>query len=173
MDLFAELEVFAAVYKMSYISVLKRKSTSGNSHFRSWQREYVLDYELGKITTVLSVNAELLCVTSSPFLGSNLRVKRWVSVILLPLNLFWCPSGDALRCYTCMGSNNEDCNRQGSKLCPSFSDACAVVVGHDSESSNISGVAFLSLAPSLIEIVLPGTPQCCKNMQEQLRGWCF
>ncbi|CAL1578203.1 unnamed protein product [Knipowitschia caucasica] len=38
----------------------------------------------------------------------------------------------ALQCYTCMGSNNEDCNRQGSKPCPSFSDACAVVQGHDS-----------------------------------------
>lgn len=42
--------------------------------------------------------------------------------------------GEALQCYTCMGSNNEDCNRQGSKSCPSYSDACAVVVGHDSES---------------------------------------
>uniref|UniRef100_A0A8C5D5I2 Lymphocyte antigen 6 family member pge n=1 Tax=Gouania willdenowi TaxID=441366 RepID=A0A8C5D5I2_GOUWI len=41
-------------------------------------------------------------------------------------------SGEALHCYTCMGSNNEDCNRQGSKACPSYSDACAAVVGHDS-----------------------------------------
>ncbi|KAA8583953.1 hypothetical protein FQN60_015161 [Etheostoma spectabile] len=31
-----------------------------------------------------------------------------------------------------MGSNNADCNRQGSKSCPGYSDACAVVVGHDS-----------------------------------------
>uniref|UniRef100_A0AAQ4RH14 Lymphocyte antigen 6 family member pge n=1 Tax=Gasterosteus aculeatus aculeatus TaxID=481459 RepID=A0AAQ4RH14_GASAC len=29
----------------------------------------------------------------------------------------------ALRCYTCMGSNNDNCNRQGSKSCPSYSDA--------------------------------------------------
>uniref|UniRef100_A0A3P8VYV4 Lymphocyte antigen 6 family member pge n=1 Tax=Cynoglossus semilaevis TaxID=244447 RepID=A0A3P8VYV4_CYNSE len=36
---------------------------------------------------------------------------------------------DTLQCYTCMGSNNEDCNRQGSKTCPSYSDACALVVG--------------------------------------------
>lgn len=60
-----------------------------------------------------------------------------------------------------MGSNNEDCNRQGSKLCPSFSDACAVVVGHDSESSNTSGVAFLSLALSLaFSGFLPGKMVC-------------
>uniref|UniRef100_A0A8C2ZGY2 Lymphocyte antigen 6 family member pge n=1 Tax=Cyclopterus lumpus TaxID=8103 RepID=A0A8C2ZGY2_CYCLU len=43
-----------------------------------------------------------------------------------------CPPGEALQCYSCMGSNNDDCNRQGSKSCPSYSDACAVVVGHDS-----------------------------------------
>lgn len=52
------------------------------------------------------------------------------------------PSGEALQCYTCMGSNNDDCNRQGSKSCPSYSDACAVVVGHDSESNSDSVVAF-------------------------------
>ncbi|KAG7462700.1 hypothetical protein MATL_G00187570 [Megalops atlanticus] len=40
--------------------------------------------------------------------------------------------GEALRCYTCMGSNDDDCNRQGSKTCPSYSDACAVVRGHGS-----------------------------------------
>lgn len=54
-------------------------------------------------------------------------------------------SGEALQCYTCMGSNNDDCNRQGSKSCPSYSDACAVVVGHDSESTSDSIVAFLLL----------------------------
>ncbi|XP_061693264.1 lymphocyte antigen 6 family member pge isoform X2 [Syngnathoides biaculeatus] len=37
--------------------------------------------------------------------------------------------GMALQCYTCIGSNNEDCNRQGSRTCPSYADACAVVVG--------------------------------------------
>lgn len=55
------------------------------------------------------------------------------------------PSVKALRCYTCMGSNNDDCNRQGSKSCPSYSDACTVVVGHDSESSSDGVVAFLLL----------------------------
>ncbi|XP_077437267.1 lymphocyte antigen 6 family member pge [Vanacampus margaritifer] len=47
-------------------------------------------------------------------------------VVLLTSN------GTALQCYTCMGSNNEDCNRQGSRTCPSYSDACAVVVGQNS-----------------------------------------
>lgn len=44
---------------------------------------------------------------------------------------FWL--GGALQCYTCMGSTDEDCNRQGAKTCPSYSDACAVVKGHGSE----------------------------------------
>uniref|UniRef100_A0A3B5M2X1 UPAR/Ly6 domain-containing protein n=1 Tax=Xiphophorus couchianus TaxID=32473 RepID=A0A3B5M2X1_9TELE len=50
----------------------------------------------------------------------------------LVLTLSLSHRGEALKCYTCMGSNNDDCNRQGSKSCPSYSDACAVVVGHDS-----------------------------------------
>ncbi|KAG7512721.1 hypothetical protein JOB18_038436 [Solea senegalensis] len=49
-----------------------------------------------------------------------------IALVLLPNN------SEALRCFTCMGSNNEDCNQQGSKSCPSYSDACAVVLGHDS-----------------------------------------
>ncbi|KAM4598947.1 lymphocyte antigen 6 family member pge [Fundulus diaphanus] len=49
-----------------------------------------------------------------------------LSVVLLPTY------SEALKCYTCMGSNNDDCNRQGSKSCPSYSDACAVVLGLDS-----------------------------------------
>lgn len=74
-----------------------------------------------------------------------LLARSHVSIVAKWLTFFFLlPSGDALQCYTCMGSNNEDCNRQGSKSCPSFSDACAVVVGHDSESNTDSGVAFSS-----------------------------
>ncbi|KAM9847507.1 lymphocyte antigen 6 family member pge [Aulostomus maculatus] len=49
-----------------------------------------------------------------------------LSLVLLASN------SEALRCLTCMSSNNEDCNRQGSKTCPGYSDACAVVVGLNS-----------------------------------------
>ncbi|XP_044069244.1 lymphocyte antigen 6 family member pge isoform X2 [Siniperca chuatsi] len=60
-----------------------------------------------------------------------MRVVQYYPLLLLSLVLLATYS-EALRCYTCMGSNNDDCNRQGSKSCPSYSDACAVVVGHDS-----------------------------------------
>ncbi|XP_026165574.1 lymphocyte antigen 6 family member pge [Mastacembelus armatus] len=59
------------------------------------------------------------------------RAVQYCLLLLLSLVLL-ATSSEALRCYTCMGSNNDDCNRQGSKSCPNYSDACAVVVGHDS-----------------------------------------
>ncbi|KAM9344607.1 lymphocyte antigen 6 family member pge [Symphorus nematophorus] len=60
-----------------------------------------------------------------------MRAVQFCPLLLLSLVLL-ANNSEALRCYTCMGSNNDDCNRQGSKSCPSYSDACAVVVGHDS-----------------------------------------
>ncbi|XP_070772629.1 lymphocyte antigen 6 family member pge [Enoplosus armatus] len=60
-----------------------------------------------------------------------MRAVQYCPLLLLSLVLL-ATNSEALRCYTCMGSNNDDCNRQGSKSCPSYSDACAVVVGHDS-----------------------------------------
>ncbi|NP_001314767.1 lymphocyte antigen 6 family member pge precursor [Danio rerio] len=55
------------------------------------------------------------------------------SFLLLGLGFVLLASqSEALQCYTCMGSTDEDCNRQGSKTCPSYSDACAVVRGHGS-----------------------------------------
>uniref|UniRef100_A0A4W3I2X1 Lymphocyte antigen 6 family member pge n=1 Tax=Callorhinchus milii TaxID=7868 RepID=A0A4W3I2X1_CALMI len=40
--------------------------------------------------------------------------------------------GDALRCYTCVGSGDEDCNKQGVHKCPNYSDACAIMKGQSS-----------------------------------------
>ncbi|XP_074532448.1 lymphocyte antigen 6 family member pge [Halichoeres trimaculatus] len=60
-----------------------------------------------------------------------MRAVGYSPLLLLSLILLATHS-EALQCFTCMGSNNEDCNRQGSKSCPSYSDACAVVVGHNS-----------------------------------------
>uniref|UniRef100_A0A3B4T5X8 Lymphocyte antigen 6 family member pge n=1 Tax=Seriola dumerili TaxID=41447 RepID=A0A3B4T5X8_SERDU len=67
---------------------------------------------------------------------------------LLLLSLVLLATNEALHCYTCMGSNNEDCNRQGSKSCPSYSDACAVVVGHDGVMKSCSYKSFCSQANS-------------------------
>ncbi|KAM6997207.1 lymphocyte antigen 6 family member pge [Tautogolabrus adspersus] len=60
-----------------------------------------------------------------------MRPDQYCPLLLLSFILL-ATNSEALNCYTCMGSNNNDCNRQGSKSCPSYSDACAVVVGHDS-----------------------------------------
>ncbi|XP_045566389.1 CD59A glycoprotein-like [Salmo salar] len=53
-------------------------------------------------------------------------------MVLLVTLLFLASCCEALRCYTCMGFDDEDCNRQGSTTCPSHSDACAVVRGQGS-----------------------------------------
>ncbi|KAM8851953.1 lymphocyte antigen 6 family member pge [Synchiropus picturatus] len=60
-----------------------------------------------------------------------MRAVHYCPLLLLSF-LLLASNSKALQCFTCMGSNNEDCNRQGSKSCPSHSDACASVVGHDS-----------------------------------------
>uniref|UniRef100_A0A3B5KDW6 Lymphocyte antigen 6 family member pge n=1 Tax=Takifugu rubripes TaxID=31033 RepID=A0A3B5KDW6_TAKRU len=71
-------------------------------------------------------------------------------------------SGDALQCYTCMGSNNDDCNRQGSKSCPNYSDACASVVGHDSGvMKSCSYKSFCSQASSQGYRAPGVTVHCC------------
>ncbi|KAK6329527.1 hypothetical protein J4Q44_G00015050 [Coregonus suidteri] len=63
---------------------------------------------------------------------NNMRAFQSCVLPLVSL-LFLINDSEALQCYTCMGSTDEDCNRQGSKSCPSYSDACAVVRGHGSE----------------------------------------
>uniref|UniRef100_A0A671TEP5 Si:ch211-113d22.2 n=1 Tax=Sparus aurata TaxID=8175 RepID=A0A671TEP5_SPAAU len=35
----------------------------------------------------------------------------------------------ALKCHTCVASNEEDCNRQGSTSCPQYADACSTITG--------------------------------------------
>lgn len=55
---------------------------------------------------------------------------RWIKHALSVLSVWL---AEALQCYTCMGSTDEDCNRQGSKACPSYSDACAIIKGDGSK----------------------------------------
>ncbi|KAM8760048.1 uncharacterized protein AB9X84_008262 isoform 3-T3 [Acanthopagrus schlegelii] len=39
------------------------------------------------------------------------------------------PASQALKCHTCVASNEEDCNRQGSTSCPQYADACSTITG--------------------------------------------
>lgn len=41
---------------------------------------------------------------------------------------FVCPV-HALKCHTCVASNENDCNRQGSTSCPQYADACSTITG--------------------------------------------
>ncbi|XP_040530845.1 uncharacterized protein LOC121111178 [Gallus gallus] len=58
-------------------------------------------------------------------------MMRTVFSLVLFSSLFVIKS-EALQCYTCVGSSDDDCNRQGTQQCPGHSDACAVMRGQAS-----------------------------------------
>ncbi|XP_064001667.1 CD59 glycoprotein-like [Pogoniulus pusillus] len=58
-------------------------------------------------------------------------MMRMVCSLLLVSSLFVL-KGEALQCYTCVGSGDDDCNRQGTQQCPGHSDACAIIRGQAS-----------------------------------------
>ncbi|XP_077470348.1 lymphocyte antigen 6 family member pge [Stigmatopora argus] len=90
-----------------------------------------------------------------------MRALRY-SLLILLCEVLLISNGKALQCYTCMGSNNEDCNRQGSRTCPSFSDACAVVVGHNSGvMKSCSYKSFCSQANSQSSKTPGVSVHCC------------
>ncbi|XP_023785749.1 CD59 glycoprotein-like [Cyanistes caeruleus] len=56
----------------------------------------------------------------------------WTVFSLLLVSSFFVLKSEALQCYTCVGSSDDDCNRQGSQQCPGHADACAVIRGQAS-----------------------------------------
>ncbi|XP_072914154.1 uncharacterized protein [Hemitrygon akajei] len=50
--------------------------------------------------------------------------------------------GEALNCYTCVASSEEECNRQGSQSCPQFADSCSIITGPGSVIKSCSYKAF-------------------------------
>ncbi|KAM4636690.1 uncharacterized protein O3C94_017782 [Discoglossus pictus] len=56
----------------------------------------------------------------------------WLVYTLLLLSVLSIHKGRALQCFSCVGANDQDCNRQGSQQCPRDSDACAIIRGHSS-----------------------------------------
>ncbi|CAL8262636.1 unnamed protein product [Boreogadus saida] len=53
----------------------------------------------------------------------------------------------ALKCYTCVAANEEDCNKQGSAPCPQFADACSTITGQNTVMKSCSYKAFCDKAP--------------------------
>uniref|UniRef100_A0AAQ4PQX0 UPAR/Ly6 domain-containing protein n=1 Tax=Gasterosteus aculeatus aculeatus TaxID=481459 RepID=A0AAQ4PQX0_GASAC len=50
------------------------------------------------------------------------------SLALLLLISLACHS-HALKCHTCVASNEDECNHQGSASCPQYADACSTITG--------------------------------------------
>ncbi|XP_074494209.1 uncharacterized protein LOC141769238 [Sebastes fasciatus] len=53
---------------------------------------------------------------------------------------------DALQCHTCVASNEEDCNRQGSTSCPQYADACSTITGPNTVMKSCTYKAFCEKA---------------------------
>uniref|UniRef100_A0A665TWX9 Si:ch211-113d22.2 n=1 Tax=Echeneis naucrates TaxID=173247 RepID=A0A665TWX9_ECHNA len=52
----------------------------------------------------------------------------------------------ALKCHTCVASNEDDCNRQGSTSCPQYADACSTITGPNTVMKSCSYKAFCDKA---------------------------
>ncbi|XP_050931283.1 uncharacterized protein si:ch211-113d22.2 isoform X2 [Lates calcarifer] len=52
----------------------------------------------------------------------------------------------ALKCHTCVASNEDDCNRQGSASCPQYADACSTITGPNTVMKSCTYKAFCDKA---------------------------
>ncbi|CDR00978.1 unnamed protein product [Oncorhynchus mykiss] len=48
----------------------------------------------------------------------------------------------ALKCHSCVASNEGDCIKQGSTTCPQFADACSTITGQNTVMKSCSYKAF-------------------------------
>ncbi|XP_064209990.1 uncharacterized protein si:ch211-113d22.2 [Anguilla rostrata] len=53
---------------------------------------------------------------------------------------------EALKCYTCVASNEDECNRQGSSDCPQYADACSTITGPNTVMKSCSYKPFCDKA---------------------------
>ncbi|KAM9326663.1 uncharacterized protein PAF06_002887 [Gastrophryne carolinensis] len=61
-----------------------------------------------------------------------MAAMRTVHTLLPPLLLLFLltiQEGKGLQCFSCVGSNDQECNRQGTQECPREADACAIIRG--------------------------------------------
>ncbi|XP_041793869.1 uncharacterized protein si:ch211-113d22.2 isoform X1 [Chelmon rostratus] len=54
--------------------------------------------------------------------------------------------GHALKCHTCVASNEDDCNRQGSTSCPQYADACSTITGPNTVMKSCTYKSFCDKA---------------------------
>uniref|UniRef100_A0A3B4GKY7 Si:ch211-113d22.2 n=1 Tax=Pundamilia nyererei TaxID=303518 RepID=A0A3B4GKY7_9CICH len=77
-------------------------------------------------------------------------MKTALAVLLLKPGTLSCSvcEGHALKCHTCVASNEEDCNRQGSTTCPQYADACSTITGPNTVMKSCTYKAFCDKANS-------------------------
>ncbi|KAG8435639.1 hypothetical protein GDO86_013539 [Hymenochirus boettgeri] len=116
-------------------------------------------------------------------LGNHYNFTMQLLCTFLLLSVFTIQAGRALQCYSCVGSNDQDCNRQGSQQCPHDSDACAIIRGQS--NGIMKSCSFKSFCDRAMRDGnrAPGVKvQCCfsnncnsdsKSSGTQLNAICF
>uniref|UniRef100_A0A3Q4BQZ7 Uncharacterized protein n=1 Tax=Mola mola TaxID=94237 RepID=A0A3Q4BQZ7_MOLML len=76
-------------------------------------------------------------------------MKTCLTLLLLKSGVFCCSAceGHALKCHTCMASNEDECNRQGSSPCPQHTDVCSTITGPNTVIKFCAYSGFCSKAP--------------------------
>ncbi|KAJ8285947.1 hypothetical protein GJAV_G00032800 [Gymnothorax javanicus] len=68
------------------------------------------------------------------------------TVLVWLLLVTWAAHSEALKCYTCVASNEDECNGQGSSSCPQYADACSTITGHNTVMKSCSYKPFCDKA---------------------------
>ncbi|KAM8865869.1 uncharacterized protein ACB058_006995 [Synchiropus picturatus] len=68
------------------------------------------------------------------------------TALLLLLFLSLACNSRALKCHTCAASSEDDCNKQGSTVCPQYADACATITGTNAVLKSCTYKAFCDKA---------------------------
>ncbi|XP_035391500.1 lymphocyte antigen 6D isoform X2 [Electrophorus electricus] len=66
--------------------------------------------------------------------------------LALLLLLIAVTTSEALKCHMCVATNEEECNQQGSTICPAHADACSTITGPNSVMKSCSYASFCEKA---------------------------
>ncbi|KAG5835249.1 hypothetical protein ANANG_G00270360 [Anguilla anguilla] len=72
------------------------------------------------------------------------RAGAWRALLSLSAAVFCCSvcKDEALKCHTCVAADEEECDQQGSFVCPQYSDACATITGPNTVMKSCSYRSF-------------------------------
>lgn len=88
---------------------------------------------------------------------------KWFNLRSAVLSCSVC-KGEGLKCYTCVAKNMEECNQQGSTVCPAHSDACSTITGPSEYTHTHGDCCCSSLTGHMRETSLLTISVACFNL---------